>query len=159
MAPEICLLVHTSYILLLLFIWLCWVLIAALGIFTVECGILFPGSNPGPQHWGCRVLATGPPGKSLPLLNCRQNCEHDRMLVLWLGYIIRQKGWACWCHDMPGYIRLWQERVSPAGLEAVSCHVEKGQWRRRHWQEADSNFQEPRAVRPESQQEYRDLST
>ena len=30
-------------------------------------GIQFPdqGLNPGPRHWECRVLATGPPGKSL----------------------------------------------------------------------------------------------
>ena len=30
------------------------------------CGIYFPdqGSNLGPLHWECRVLATGPPGQS-----------------------------------------------------------------------------------------------
>ena len=41
-----------------LFIWL-W---------TVYCGT-FPdqGLNLGPLHWECRVLATGPPGKSLVL--------------------------------------------------------------------------------------------
>ena len=34
---------------------------------AAACGIHFPdqGSNPGPLHWGHRVLATGPPGKSL----------------------------------------------------------------------------------------------
>ena len=43
-----------------LFIWLHRVL-------AVVCGIQFPnqGSNPGPQHWEMRVLATGPPGQSL----------------------------------------------------------------------------------------------
>ena len=32
----------------------------------MACRIQFPdqGSNPGPPHWGCRILATGSPGKS-----------------------------------------------------------------------------------------------
>ena len=59
-----------------IFIWLCWVLVAALGIFhlhysmwnllSVACGIYFPeqGSNTVPLHWECRVLAPGPAGKS-----------------------------------------------------------------------------------------------
>ena len=40
-----------------LFIWLFQVSVAA-------CGIYFPeqGSNLGPPHWECRILATGPPG-------------------------------------------------------------------------------------------------
>ena len=39
-----------------LFLWLCWVLVAA-------WGIQFPdqGPNLGPLHWKCRVLATGSP--------------------------------------------------------------------------------------------------
>ena len=41
----------------LIFIWLCWVLVVA-------CGIYNQGWNPGPLHWECRVLAGGPPGKS-----------------------------------------------------------------------------------------------
>ena len=61
-----------------LFIWLHQVLIAACGIFSLHCsiqeflvtacGIYFPdqGSNRGPLHYECRVLATGPPGKSQP---------------------------------------------------------------------------------------------
>ena len=34
-------------------------------IFTAAGGIYFPdqGSNPGPEHWEHRGLATGPPGK------------------------------------------------------------------------------------------------
>ena len=46
-----------------LFIWLHWALVVA-------CGIQFSdqGSNLGPVLWECRVLATGPPGKSLHLL-------------------------------------------------------------------------------------------
>ena len=45
-----------------LFICLCWVSIAA-------CGIWFPdqGLNGGPLHWEQRVLVTGPPGKSWDL--------------------------------------------------------------------------------------------
>ena len=36
------------------------------GSLVVACGILFlhQVSNPGPLHWQCGVLATGPPGKS-----------------------------------------------------------------------------------------------
>ena len=39
------------------------------GSLVVICGIWFPeqGSNPGPLHWECGVLAMGPPGKSLKL--------------------------------------------------------------------------------------------
>ena len=67
-----------------LLIWLRQVLVVAHGIFNLHCGmwdlsvsagkllvaacgIYFPdqGWNPGPLHWKCRVLATGPPGKSL----------------------------------------------------------------------------------------------
>ena len=42
-----------------LFIWLCYVLVAA-------CEIWFPSqiSNPGPWHWEPEGLATGPPGKA-----------------------------------------------------------------------------------------------
>ena len=44
------------------------VLVAACKLLVAACGISFPhqGSNPGPLHWECRVLATGSPGKSLP---------------------------------------------------------------------------------------------
>ena len=37
------------------------------GSIVAACTIQFPdqGSNPGPLHWECRVLPTGPPGKSL----------------------------------------------------------------------------------------------
>ena len=51
--------IYTYIFLKCLFIWLCWILVAA-------CGIEFPdqGSNPGPLHWECKVLATGLPGKS-----------------------------------------------------------------------------------------------
>ena len=36
-------------------------------LLIVTCGIQFPdqASNPGPLHWECRVLTTGPPGKFL----------------------------------------------------------------------------------------------
>ena len=39
---------------------------AACELLVAACGIQFPdqGSNPGPLHWECGVLATGPPGKS-----------------------------------------------------------------------------------------------
>ena len=57
------------------FIWVRWVLVVAHRIFlvvvcellVVACGTWFPdqGSNPGPLHWECGVLATGPSGRSL----------------------------------------------------------------------------------------------
>ena len=42
-------------------------LVVACGLLVVACEIQFPdqGSNLGPLHWEFRVLATGPPGKSL----------------------------------------------------------------------------------------------
>ena len=41
-------------------------LVVACKLLAVACGIYFSdqGSNSGPLHWECRVLATGPPGKS-----------------------------------------------------------------------------------------------
>ena len=49
-----------------LFIWLCWVLVAACGLLAVACEIQFPdqGQNPCVLHWEHGVLATGPSGKS-----------------------------------------------------------------------------------------------
>ena len=49
------------------FIWLCWVLVAACGIFSFNTQDLVPqtGIQPGPLHGELGVLATGPPGKSL----------------------------------------------------------------------------------------------
>ena len=43
-----------------------WVFIVACKFLAVARRIQFPnqGSNLGPSHWECRVLATGPPGKS-----------------------------------------------------------------------------------------------
>ena len=58
----ICLFIYSR---VYLSIWLCWVLVAARGIFVVACGllgaacgILFPdqGSNPGPPALGARSL-------------------------------------------------------------------------------------------------------
>ena len=42
--------------------WLCWVLVVAWKIFS--CGMWDLGITSS-LHWGCGVLATGPPGKSL----------------------------------------------------------------------------------------------
>ena len=70
-----------------LFIWLHRLLVAALGrpisaaacrIFsytmgTLSCGmwdlVPWPGIEPGPLPWECRVLTTGPPGTSLAMIN------------------------------------------------------------------------------------------
>ena len=73
-----------------LFIWLCWVLVAACGIFSFNIRDLVPpkkGSNLGPLHWELGVLATEPPGKSLiPVLSlqdwllsaCHIQCSLNR---------------------------------------------------------------------------------
>ena len=50
-----------------LFIWLWWVSVVACGFFS--CGmwdlVSWPPNEPRPPDWEHRVLATGPPGKSL----------------------------------------------------------------------------------------------
>ena len=48
------------FFLIRLLIWFCQV-------FLGPCRIQFldQGSNPGPQHWECGILHTGPPGRSL----------------------------------------------------------------------------------------------
>ena len=50
------------------FIWLCWVLAVACGIFAAMCGLYLTdqGSNPGPLYWEHGVLTTGPPGGPSP---------------------------------------------------------------------------------------------
>ena len=76
----------------LMSLWLCWVLIVARGIFHLPCGMpdllveacnvaclgctcgiefLDQGWNPGPLCWEFSVLVTGPPGKSLLILNSK----------------------------------------------------------------------------------------
>ena len=57
------------------FIWLCWVFSVTRGVFdscgrqAPSCGTWdpWPGIEPGPLHWECGVLVTGPPEKSLVL--------------------------------------------------------------------------------------------
>ena len=54
----------------ILFIWLCWVLVVACGVELAD-----QGWNLSPVHWECRVLATGPPGKSMTyVLKARSGC-------------------------------------------------------------------------------------
>ena len=52
---------------------------------VAACGIWFPdqGSNLGPLHWECRVLATGPPGKPQQLSHF---CTH---ICLWPSRVPR----------------------------------------------------------------------
>ena len=68
--PEIV----SSLLFFFFLIWLHWVLVGTCRIFTAACWIFscslwdpasWPGIEPGPLHWECRVLATGSPGKSL----------------------------------------------------------------------------------------------
>ena len=51
-------------------LWHAGSLVVACKYLTAACGIQFSkqGSNSGPLHWEYGVLATGPPGKSLPFL-------------------------------------------------------------------------------------------
>ena len=58
MAPRVLFL-----FLFLVFIWLCWVLVAAHELLAVACEIKFPdqGLNLGPLHWEHRLLANGSP--------------------------------------------------------------------------------------------------
>ena len=46
-------------------------LVVACELLVAACGIYFPnqGLNLGPLHWECRVLATGPPGKSPQIIS------------------------------------------------------------------------------------------
>ena len=67
-----------------LFIWLFLALAAA-------CGIKFPdqGLNPGTLHWEHRVLAAGPPGKSLEKtlespLGCKIQPVHPKGNQSWV---------------------------------------------------------------------------
>ena len=60
----------------ILFIWLCWVLVVACGVEVAD-----QGWNPSPLHWEYRVLATGPPGKSLTcVLKARSGCCSEMRL-------------------------------------------------------------------------------
>ena len=68
------------------------------GSLVVEFEIWFPERrlNPGPLHWECRVLATGPPRKSLSLwlLICiflmTENVEHFLIClsVIWTSSLV-----------------------------------------------------------------------
>ena len=51
-------------------------------LLVVACGIVFPdqGLNPGSLHWECKVLATGPPGKSHSLGT--YSCPHSYFLCI-----------------------------------------------------------------------------
>ena len=83
---------HSTFLFnIYLFIWLCWVLVAARRIFYLPChiqglsvtarGIQFPdqGLNPGPLHWELRLshwaLGKSPVCKSLPCFVYRQHCS------------------------------------------------------------------------------------
>ena len=92
-------------------------------LLVAACRLLFPeqGSNLGPLHWKCRVLATAPPGKSLFILfkscECPRPCHlapiHRHELVpyglsqggvsLLTCPVATQNGfsgqkWPCWSH-------------------------------------------------------------
>ena len=68
-----------------LFILAVPILIAAFGLLVVTGGIQFPdqGSNPGPLHWECGILTTGPTGRYqfteilfLTAVLCSHPCKH-----------------------------------------------------------------------------------
>ena len=78
-----------------LFIWLCWVSVAAGRLLSCgsrapqlwhACGIQFPDqeSNPGPLHWERRVLTIVPPGKSHIYIFFNINIY----LFIWLYWVL-----------------------------------------------------------------------
>ena len=86
----------------LLFIWLCWVFFVTHGVFD-SCGRWVPscgtwelvpwsGIEPGPLHWECGVLATGPPEKSLvlhfTLATLKKKKKKQVTLILTIFYLI-----------------------------------------------------------------------
>ena len=94
-----------------LFIWLCWVIVVTLS-FTWDL-VSWPGIEPERLHWGCRILATGPPG-SVPapgnfwVMGCSRSLMHCpnwgfiltslREFRLWLNLTNKMlKRWkSCW---------------------------------------------------------------
>ena len=65
-------------------------------IFVVACGIWFPdqGSNPSPLHWEHRVLAPGPPRKSLEYsLSFLVNLAKSLLILLIIQKFITQFYW------------------------------------------------------------------
>ena len=70
-----------------LFIGLCWVFVVAQGILSWGMWDLgpWPGMNPGPLHWECGVLATGPPGS--PALSL--------FLISWISSFIPHVSLCC----------------------------------------------------------------
>ena len=88
-----------------LFIWLCWVLVAACGI--PRCGMWDlapqPRIKPSPpfQHWEHRVWATGLPGKSLPLSSLVVTiCSYNVAYLLCSEFMVYLPPWECKLHGM-----------------------------------------------------------
>ena len=71
--PKLSVHVFLSFFLsFLIFIWLHWVLVVACLIFCCSMWDLVPQSEIEPTPTACRVLATAPPGKSLPMFLIRE---------------------------------------------------------------------------------------
>ena len=80
----------------LIFIFICLFMYLAepclsWGLWTLlveACGIWFPdqGLKPSPLHWECRVLATGPPGKSQVFLFFKFRIVHNILKIILFGY-------------------------------------------------------------------------
>ena len=88
-----------------LFIWLCWVLVAACGI--PRCGMWDlapqPRIKPSPpfQHWEHRVWATGLPGKSLLLSSLVVTiCSYNVAYLLCSEFMVYLPPWECKLHGM-----------------------------------------------------------
>ena len=78
-------------------LWHAGSLVVACKLLVAACGIQFPdqGSNWGPQHWECRASATGPPEKSLVILDngylCLLSYFHDWFYQRFVNFISSSK--------------------------------------------------------------------
>ena len=107
-----------------LFIWLHQGLAEA-------CGIYFPdwGLNPEPLRWERRVLATGPPWKSLiSFLLYSSHLKNPLLRVSSLGLIpVRRVATLCFRYDFRGTLR----RILSASQVCSHCHISSKTWSRK----------------------------
>ena len=112
----------------ILFIWLHWVLVSACEIFlsllqnmeslVAAHGIQFPdqGLSPGPLHWECRVLATGPPARSHlhPLLHATR-WESPRSWLRWCNPSLLKR-YRVWCSEKNSGVMERAPRLEGEGM-------------------------------------------